>query len=172
MTGPGHAAQHEPFDPGNTVAERHGAHSELRFRPLADQLVAAKLAECPWLGRPAFREAVDAWAIAEAKARLVDAWLDEAGQLDGKHHPRPAAVYADRLHARADRLRQRLGLDVVAFGGLLATFATLPGGEDALEALRSEGRRLVEASAAALPGPAERGRGAETPVQADRSDAR
>jgi len=136
---------------GNRIAEKHGAHSQRRFRPLADQLVAEKVEECPWLRRPAFREALFAWAVAEAKARLVDDYLDEAGQLDDKCHPRPAAIYADRMHARADRLRQRLGLDVVAFGGLLATFAGLPGGEDALEALNAEGRRLVEARDAALP---------------------
>jgi hypothetical protein len=116
-------------------------------------LAATKVEECPWLSRPAFREAVEAWAVAEAKARLVDRYLDEAGQLNARNQPRPAAVYADRMHARAERLRARLGLDVVSFGGLLATFAGLPGGEDALEALRTEGRRLVDARDALPAGP-------------------
>jgi hypothetical protein len=39
----------------------------------------------------------------------------------------------------------------VAFARLLATFAGVAGGEDALEALKAEGRKLIEARAPALP---------------------
>lgn len=55
------------------------------------------------------------------------------------------AVLADRLHARATTLRGQLCLDPVSFAKLMATLAGVPDGQDALKALRAEGRRLVEA---------------------------
>jgi hypothetical protein len=138
-----------PFEPGNAAATTHGAHSERRWRPLAEQLVTEALAEAPWLTRPAFRLAVRAWSVAEAKAVLVDTWLDEHGLLDDHGVPHPANALADRLHARAITLRGQLGLDPTSFAKLLATFAAVPGGEDALEALKAEGRRLIEARSVA-----------------------
>ncbi|MGD0747726.1 MAG: hypothetical protein ABSB68_07940 [Acidimicrobiales bacterium] len=134
-----------PFQPGNEKATTHGAFSERRWRPLAEQLATEAMAEAEWLTRPAFRWAVEAWAAAEAKASLVDLWLDEHGLLDGDGNPHAANALADRLHGRAITLRGQLGLDPVAFAKLLATFAAVPGGEDALEALKAEGRRLIEA---------------------------
>jgi hypothetical protein len=65
--------------------------------------------------------------------------------LDGDGVPHPANNLADRLAARASTLRGQLGLDPVSFSKLLATFAGVPGGESALEALKAEGRLLVEA---------------------------
>jgi len=127
------------------AALRHGAHSERRWSPLAERLAVEAIAEAPWLTRPAFRLAVAAWSVAEAKAALVDAWLDEHGLLDDDGVPHPANALSDRLHGRAMALRTQLGLDPVSFAKLLATFAGVPGGEDALEALKVEGRRLVEA---------------------------
>lgn len=157
------------FEPGNTAAEKHGAWSERRWRPLADQLIREALEHAPWLTRPAFRLAVAAWARAEAQASLVDAWLDEHGLLTDDGTPRPANALADRLHGRAQALRGQLGLDPVSFARLLATFAGVPGGDDALDALRAEGRRLVEARSAALPATApekpESANCRETPVQ-------
>jgi hypothetical protein len=133
-----------PFEPENDAATKHGAHSERRWRPLAEQLAAEAIREAPWLTRPAFRLAVSAWSVAEAKAALVDVWLDENGLLDADGVPYPANALADRLHARAITLRGQLGLDPVSLAKLLATFAGVPGGEDALEALKAEGRRLIE----------------------------
>jgi hypothetical protein len=133
------------------MGEKHGAHSERRWRPEADRLAAETLTLAPWLTRPAFRLAVSAWAVVEAKAALVDRWLDEHGLLTDEGVPHPANALADRLHARAITLRGQLGLDPVSFARLLATFAGVPGGEDALEALKREGARLVEARSAALP---------------------
>ena len=145
-----------PFEPGNDAATTHGAHSERRWRPLADRLAAEAVELAPWLTRPAFARAVGAWSAAEAKLSLVDEWLDEHGLLDEHGIPHPANGLSDRLHARAITLRGQLGLDPVSLAKLLATFAGVPGGEDALEALKAEGRRLVEERAsgptAAIPG--------------------
>jgi len=147
---PGHAAKWPDFDADNEVALTHGAHSERRWRPLAEQLRAAILDDAPWLSRPAFAAALEAWSIVEAKSRLVDDWLDEHGLLDDDGVPLAANGLADRLAARAITLRGQLGLDPVSFAKLLATFAGVPGGEDALEALKREGARLVEARSGAL----------------------
>jgi hypothetical protein len=137
-----------PFAPGNEAATTHGANSERRWRPLAEALVVEAIESAPWLTRPAFRWAVEAWSVAEAKASLVDAWLDSSGLLDAEGVPFPAVAVSDRLHGRALALRSQLGLDPTSFARLLATFAGVPGGEDALDALRAEGARLVEARAA------------------------
>jgi hypothetical protein len=136
-----------PFEPGNEAATKHGANSERRWRPLADQLAADALALAPWLARPAFERAVSAWAVAEAKASLVDDWLDEHGLLNEDGIPHPANALSDKLHARAQSLRSQMGMDPTSFARLLATYAGVPGAESALDALRAEGRRLVEARA-------------------------
>lgn len=136
-----------PFEPGNTAAEKHGALSERRWRPEAERLAALVIAEAPWLIRPAFRWAVEAWAVTQAKAVMVDRWLNEHGLLDEEGIPYPANALADKLHSRAITLRGQLGLDPVAFAKLLATFAAVPGTEEGLEALKAEGRRLIQARA-------------------------
>jgi hypothetical protein len=146
---PGHSPRHPDFEPDNTAAETHGATSARRWRPIAEQLAADVLLVAPWLTRPAFRLAVAAWSVAEAKAFLVDDWLNTHGLLDDDGTPYPANALADRLHARAITLRGQLGLDPTSFAKLLATFAGVPGGEDALEALKAEGRRLIEARSVA-----------------------
>jgi hypothetical protein len=133
------------FEPDNTAAVRHGAHSARRWGPVADQIEAQLVADSPWLARPGFRLAVSALAVAEAKALLVDQFLDQVGLLDDDGVPRPAAALADRLHARAQALRDKCGVDPTSFARLLVSFAALTGGEDALATLRREGAAIVEA---------------------------
>jgi hypothetical protein len=136
--------RHPDFPEGNTAAIKHGATSERRWRPVAEQLAAEIVEDAPWLNRPAFRHALAAWAACEAQLRLVDEWIDEVGPLTAKGGPRAAMVLSDRLHARAASLRARLGLDPAAMAKLLATFSGVPGGQDALEALRAEGQALID----------------------------
>jgi hypothetical protein len=150
-----------PFQPGNEKATTHGAFSERRWRPLAQQLAAQAMEVAPWLTRPAFRWSVEAWATAEARARLVDDWLDAQataevpGELSADGEPRGASALSSRLHARAESLRARLGIDPTAMARLLASFAVgVPGGDDVLAALRAEGARLVAAHDVALAEPA------------------
>ena len=158
---PGHPPRHADFEPGNVHALTHGAHSPRRWRPIAEQLVADAIAASPWLARPAFRFSVEAWAKAEARSYLIDAWLDEQatvskpGDLDDDGNPRAAAALSDQLTKRAESLRARLGIDPGSMARLLASFAAVPGGEDVLASLRAEGARLVALSdaAGALPRP-------------------
>ena len=138
---------HADFEDGNQAAVKHGATCQRRWRPIADHLAAEIVNDAAWLGRPAFRHAVEAWAAVEAQSQLVDAWIDEVGPLTAKGGPRAAMALSDRLHSRAESLRARLGLDPASMSKLLATFSAVPGGGDALEALRTEGRRLIDARA-------------------------
>lgn len=144
-----------PFEAGHMLSMRHGAGSDRKISPLADRLAESMVQEAPWLGRPAFASALAAWARAEASVLLIAEYLDEKGVLDGDGIPLAAANFAERLEARASKARARLGLDPVAFAGLLTTFAGAPGAEDVLESLGREGRAIMEArDARALPAPA------------------
>lgn len=134
-----------PFEPDNEAALKHGAKSERRWRPIADRFRAAICAEAPWLTRPTFAAAVEAWSVVEAKTTLVDAWLDEHGLLDHDGVPLPANNLAHQLHTRAITLRSQLGLDPTSFARLLASFAAAPGADDVLKALRAEGAAILAA---------------------------
>jgi hypothetical protein len=74
--GPGRGYAWPPFEAGNAAAESHGATSERRWGPMAARLAAEAVGVAPWLSRPAFRSAVAAWSICEAKLHLVDSWLN------------------------------------------------------------------------------------------------
>ncbi len=140
----------DQFKEGNEANLRHGADSERRIRPLADRLAADAVEQAPWLVRPAFAASLAAWARAEARALLIDEYLDRHGLLDADGVPRPAATYADRLEVRAAALRGQLGLDPMSFAKLLATFSGTPGAADVLEALTAEGREVMTARAERL----------------------
>lgn len=156
-----------PFEKGNTAGERHGADSERRWRPIADELERDVLEVAPWLSRPGFRAAVRAWAKAEARAQLVADWLDERGDLDDDGEPRPAATYSLRLEASAAAKRAALGLDPMSFAKLLATFSGSAGADDVLEALRAEGAAILAArSPEALPAGGAAETGAQVPERA------
>lgn len=150
---PGHAPRHPDFAEGNEAATTHGAHSERRWSPLAHELADDAVSVAPWLARPAFAGAVRAWSVAEAQARLVDAWLDRRGLLDAKGVPRPATVLSDRLHRRAAHLRSQLGLTPAGLARLLASFGGVPGGDDVLQRLIAEGRKVLDAHEAAAGSP-------------------
>jgi len=74
---------------------------------LAEHLVAEVTEAASWLARPAVKWSVEAWAQAEARAALVDAWLDERatttepGDLDEDGAVRPASLLSDRRHCGA-----------------------------------------------------------------------
>jgi hypothetical protein len=101
----------EPFRPGNTVALRHGAWSPRKVEPLAAEYVETVAGSANWL-RDCDAPAVWAWARTEARVQLLSEWLaDRGGDLDDEGTVRPAAALLDRLEARAESLRARLGFD-------------------------------------------------------------
>ncbi len=62
----------------------------------------------------AYSPAVQAWARAEARVRLLAAFLDEHGALDAEGKPRPALEALYRHERLALDQRSRLGLDPLA----------------------------------------------------------
>jgi hypothetical protein len=128
---------------------RHGVYSPRTWKPLADA-IAAELPEVePWCSRATYGAAVAGWARVEAQLQLVAAWLDEHGPLDSDGNPRPATGLLGRLESQAQSLRAELGLSPLALAKLLGAFTSAPAGtdDDALEALKAEGRAIIEASA-------------------------
>ena len=66
--------RHPDFEPGNTVAVRHGATSPRVVSALAIQIAEDFLAEPTtpnWLAEPSFRPSLMAWANAEAVCELA-----------------------------------------------------------------------------------------------------
>lgn len=139
-----------PFAPGNTAALRHGARSPRVLRPIVERLTAELADVAPWSRRPAYAGEVKAWAWAEARCVVLRDWIDEHGVLSEKGML--AAGELARAEARAASGRDRLGLSPLALAKLLGAFNAAPAGtdDDRLEALKAEGRRIVEARAAAL----------------------
>ncbi|MDQ3641057.1 MAG: P27 family phage terminase small subunit [Actinomycetota bacterium] len=137
-----------PFAPGHTLSTRHGAYSPRSWKPLAEAITAELPEIAPWCCRPVYGPAVAAWARTEAQLQLVMAWLDDHGPLDKDGEPRPATALLARLESQAQSLRSELGLSPLALAKLLGAFttATAAGGDDAgaLDALKAEGRRVVE----------------------------
>lgn len=141
-----------PFAPGHTLSTKHGARSPRVIGPIVAELVAELANVAPWTARPAFAAEVSAWANAEARCRVLRHWCDEHGVLSEKGLL--AAGELARAEARASSARDRLGLSPLALAKLLGAFATAAatGADDdgALEQLKAEGRRIVEARSAAL----------------------
>ena len=100
-----------PFQPGNELQLRHGAYSPRRTDPLAVEIAEHITAGADWL-RPCDALSVHALARTEARLQLVSEWLeDHGGDIDGEGEVRGAAILLDRLEARAESLRSKLGLD-------------------------------------------------------------
>jgi hypothetical protein len=124
-------------EPGNQLATVHGARSERRIAPLADQIASSLLSHPdtpPYLREPSYAPAVRAWSRAEAVVSLMWDWLaeqdldtaladttttDEAERTSrGKSSRRTTSRHVEsvltQLHrheVRAANLRSRLGLD-------------------------------------------------------------
>jgi hypothetical protein len=111
MSLPARRYSRAPFRPGNNAALRHGAWSPRRVEPLAAEYVETAVERANWL-RDCDVPAVWAWARTEARVQLLSEWLaDRGGDLDDEGGVRPAAALFDRLEARAESLRARLGFD-------------------------------------------------------------
>lgn len=146
-----------PFEPGHTLSLKHGVYSARTWKPLAAAIIAELPEIAPWCSRSTYGPAVAAWARTEAQLQLIMAWLDEHGPLDSDGSPRAATSLMTRLEAHARELRNDLGLSPVALAKLLSLLDSAPPGTDdrGLQALRSEGLRIVEARADSLVSEAE-----------------
>ncbi len=135
------------FEQDNLAARTHGARSRRLVEPIAREIAAELVAIAPWVGQPAFAAEVTAWAHAEARCRLMRAWLDANGLWDDNGEPRSTLSMLDRAEARAAALRANLGLNPAAWAKLLASLTTASATEPAkgLDELRAVGRAILEA---------------------------
>jgi hypothetical protein len=146
-----------PFEPGNEMSMVHGAFSERRLAPLAEQLAEEIVIEAPWTARPAFQAAVTAWAWSEAACQKYRDWFETHDLFDADGEPTAGLVRWDRTEARAAAMRKRLALDPAALGSLLSKLTTVEGSggtgtlaQTDMQALRNEIRDLDEQIAEAL----------------------
>lgn len=96
---------------GNVLNLVHGALSPRAVEPVAAGLIEQTLESTPYLADVSYRPALESWAQAEAKCRLLDQYIASVGVVDGEGKPR-AALDALRLwETRASQERARLGLD-------------------------------------------------------------
>ena len=105
-----------PFEPGNELAVTHGAYSVRHVGPVADQLLQAVLQDAgvSYLHSPAYRPAVTAWAEAEARVILIQAWVDGMSTQSAAESDRGKTSPLELLRkweASASSHRARLGLD-------------------------------------------------------------
>lgn len=147
----GHSPRHEPFEVGNRVAERHGAYSERRIGPLAEQIETDLIEAAPWLARPCFAWARRRAAREEARATLAWAAISEKGALDDEDQPTPASNAYDRWSASAARRFAACGLDLPTLSNAIRTVAavhSMTGDQsETLELLIAEGRAALAAGA-------------------------
>lgn len=99
-----------PALPGNLMALKHAANVARLVDPMVRELVDEAITTAPYLDDASYRAAVESWATAESKARLLDAYLATVGVVDEDGKPRPALGELRLWEARASAERDRLGL--------------------------------------------------------------
>jgi hypothetical protein len=132
-----------PFEKGHTKSLVHGARSERFIAKTAREVIEDALEVLPWLSRPEFGAAVQAWARAEAKVRLLSAHLAKVGVIDPKtNEARSTLTELGRWEKHAADRRRDLGLDPHSLVRLEAEFASARR-DDALAEQISAGHQLV-----------------------------
>lgn len=133
-----------PFEPGNTASQTHGADSDRKVRPVADELAAWLADVAPWTTGPAYAATASAWCWAEARCRLIRSWLDSHEVVNDEGEVPNAATYLERIEARAERLRSELGLGPLALAKLLGALSSIdgPAAHDGLEAMKRAGAEI------------------------------
>jgi hypothetical protein len=121
--------------------------------PIADELTRELVRVAPWTASPVYAPEVEAWAWNEARCRVLRAYEDEHGLLSDEGAS--AAGELHRAETRAASARANLGIGgPLALARVLGALSSTTGesGEDALEQLRAEGRRIVAVHATAAVG--------------------
>lgn len=100
-----------PFEPGNLKAVHHGARSERLVNARSAEIAAELFAECPWMA-DVDGEAVERYCRAEARARMLHAWIERQVEEKGPAGVKPYVwTEAGRADANAQKFGQDLGLD-------------------------------------------------------------
>lgn len=117
----------KPFEPGNTIAVTHGAHSPGKVSPLAEAIRERTLASAPYLRLPRFHDALWSYCWCEAQCALIRDWLDRQGVSNSRGTLRygPISLLA-MLERRAEKGRAELGLSPASAAAIMASIvATL-----------------------------------------------
>ena len=148
---PTHERQHPPFEAGNDFALRHGARSERRVSVVAQQILDGLLGDPStpdYLVRDeSFRPALTAWATAEARVSLINAYLDDQS-LEKAFSGKGWMLESSRKWSvTAANFRTRLGLDPVSRAKILrdlsaARYLSGPSPLEAALAGRARAREL------------------------------
>jgi hypothetical protein len=108
-----------PFEKGHTLSLRHGAWSTRHVQPVATEILQSVLddPQCEYLKAPRFAAELEAWAVAEARCRLLESYIaklaegDDTGVGDlADEATRAAWSLLHRCETRAQSGRDRLGL--------------------------------------------------------------
>ncbi|WOP17400.1 hypothetical protein [Raineyella sp. LH-20] len=126
-------------------ALQHGATSTAVVSPVADALAADLVARRPDLAP--HREAVAAWAAAEARCILLRHHEDRVGLLDEDGSPRGYTSLLVTAERAAERARQRLGLDPLSEAELAKARATASLSAVDLSLVLEAGREALEGTA-------------------------
>jgi hypothetical protein len=113
---PAFARQRKPFAPGNQLAVKHGIYSLTMVQPIAEEFIETLRAdpELAYLATRAFAAALQAWARAEARIALMEAYMDTMNMGEATRTDTSRTSVMEQmlnLEDRAERARGRLGLD-------------------------------------------------------------
>jgi hypothetical protein len=144
----------EPFRQGHELSLKHGAWSDRHVQPVATAILQTVLddPQCEYLNAPRFAAELEAWAVAEARCRLLETYIarlaegDDTGVGDlADEATRAAWGLLHRCETRAQSGRDRLGLSPAAAGKLGRDLAMARSSQD-LDRLKVLGKALLEAS--------------------------
>jgi hypothetical protein len=144
----------EPFQPGHELSLRHGAWSQRHVQPVATEILQSVLDDpaCEYLKVPRFAAELEAWAVAEARCRLLESYIaklaegDDTGVGDlADETTRAAWALLHRCETRAQSGRDRLGLSPAAAGKLGRDLAVARSSQD-LDRLKTLGQVLLDAA--------------------------
>ncbi|MGH9195936.1 MAG: hypothetical protein ACRD1T_09375 [Acidimicrobiia bacterium] len=131
-------------NPGWLQDLRHGAESSRIIDPLANELVELVVADAPELAHPRFRFSLGAWARSEARAAILNLYLEKVGFLGEGGEPRTLLNAVRAEERRAAEERRQLGLDPQSYLRMQREFAEVAKARVDLEKLQIEGRKALE----------------------------
>lgn len=114
----------EPFTEGNFKGLRHGARSERKITPIAEEMIEEILRQRPDLADARFGPTLRAWGFAEAACALYRDYADKVGVVDERTQQPLGYVSAWRTaESQAEQRRRELGIGPYAEAKLITVRA-------------------------------------------------
>lgn len=131
------------------AAVKHGLYTEAgkaAVEAATGPYIDALTKSAPWVAVQWSASELRAWAFAEAEAEAWRQHLMTTGMTDAAGEPRGALDALHRAEGRAAKFRANLGLNPRAFAQLHKAMAEAGADDDSLDAIKAEGRRIIEGS--------------------------